>query len=183
MYSKLNVIGAAIGIAAMGIATPTIAATTMFDGVTIHNVDVLGTIYDVTFHDGAVGELFPDGNFTFNTSTDAFAALNVIIGLDEFKTIKASTPDYYYPFMGAQIPWAADANGLYYIVVSGGGNSDPAMFANAKDVAYPGYTNILFTPSSAVPEPATWGLMIVGFGIVGGGLRRRRRQRVTVTYA
>ena len=25
-----------------------------------------------------------------------------------------------------------------------------------------------------IPEPATWGLMIAGFGIVGGSLRRKR---------
>ena len=29
---------------------------------------------------------------------------------------------------------------------------------------------------TAVPEPATWALMILGFGIVGSALRRRRRQ-------
>lgn len=28
----------------------------------------------------------------------------------------------------------------------------------------------------AVPEPATWGLMIAGFGLVGSSLRRRRRE-------
>ena len=28
----------------------------------------------------------------------------------------------------------------------------------------------------AVPEPATWAMMIVGFGLVGGALRRRRPQ-------
>lgn len=33
----------------------------------------------------------------------------------------------------------------------------------------------------AVPEPATWAMMLAGFGIVGGAMRRR--QRVTVTYA
>ncbi|WP_404711638.1 PEPxxWA-CTERM sorting domain-containing protein [Sphingomonas sp. MMS24-J13] len=27
---------------------------------------------------------------------------------------------------------------------------------------------------SAVPEPASWGLMIVGFGALGGAMRRRR---------
>ncbi len=27
---------------------------------------------------------------------------------------------------------------------------------------------------NAVPEPATWGLMIVGFGVVGAAARRRR---------
>ena len=33
-----------------------------------------------------------------------------------------------------------------------------------------------------VPEPATWGLMLAGFGMVGAGLRSRRRSS-TVTYA
>lgn len=33
----------------------------------------------------------------------------------------------------------------------------------------------------AVPEPATWGLMLLGFGMIGVGLRSRRR--TTVTYA
>jgi hypothetical protein len=32
---------------------------------------------------------------------------------------------------------------------------------------------------AAVPEPATWGLMLAGFGLVGAGLRSRRRQAVT----
>ncbi|WP_309643007.1 PEPxxWA-CTERM sorting domain-containing protein [Phenylobacterium sp.] len=31
-----------------------------------------------------------------------------------------------------------------------------------------------FTFGSAVPEPATWALLIAGFGLVGGSLRRRR---------
>jgi hypothetical protein len=36
------------------------------------------------------------------------------------------------------------------------------------------------TPSAAVPEPSTWALMLVGFGLAGTGLRSRRR---TVSYA
>ena len=28
--------------------------------------------------------------------------------------------------------------------------------------------------SSAVPEPATWAMMLVGFGFVGGTIRRRK---------
>lgn len=31
-------------------------------------------------------------------------------------------------------------------------------------------------PSSAVPEPATWAMMITGFGIAGAAVRRKRRQ-------
>lgn len=30
------------------------------------------------------------------------------------------------------------------------------------------------TTASAVPEPATWGMMIVGFGLAGSAMRRRR---------
>ena len=33
--------------------------------------------------------------------------------------------------------------------------------------------------AAAVPEPATWGLMIVGFGMVGAATRRRARTSVT----
>jgi hypothetical protein len=32
--------------------------------------------------------------------------------------------------------------------------------------------------TSAVPEPATWAMMLVGFGAVGGAMRRRRRVAV-----
>jgi hypothetical protein len=31
-----------------------------------------------------------------------------------------------------------------------------------------------FTPNSAIPEPATWAMLIAGFGLVGTAMRRRR---------
>jgi hypothetical protein len=39
----------------------------------------------------------------------------------------------------------------------------------------PGISHISFwtVPGSAVPEPSTWALMLLGFGAVGWGLRRR----------
>ena len=40
--------------------------------------------------------------------------------------------------------------------------------------------SIAFNIGTAVPEPATWGMMILGFGAVGAGLRRRSAK---VTYA
>jgi hypothetical protein len=36
----------------------------------------------------------------------------------------------------------------------------------------------LVSGSAAVPEPASWALMIGGFGIAGGALRRRRFGRL-----
>ncbi|OYX08655.1 MAG: PEP-CTERM sorting domain-containing protein, partial [Sphingomonadales bacterium 32-68-7] len=36
----------------------------------------------------------------------------------------------------------------------------------------------------AVPEPATWAMMILGFAVIGGALRsHKRREKLTVTYA
>ena len=36
---------------------------------------------------------------------------------------------------------------------------------------------------AAVPEPATWAMMILGFGMVGGALRSRRAKATKVSYA
>ena len=42
-----------------------------------------------------------------------------------------------------------------------------------------------YTPATAgaVPEPATWALMIFGFAAVGGAMRSRRKPQVVVSYA
>ena len=37
-----------------------------------------------------------------------------------------------------------------------------------------------FRPIAAVPEPATWGMMLLGFGAIGGAARYRRRKRNVV---
>jgi hypothetical protein len=39
-----------------------------------------------------------------------------------------------------------------------------------------GWSNaVLYTPPGGVPEPATWAMMLMGFGTIGVALRRRRR--------
>lgn len=36
---------------------------------------------------------------------------------------------------------------------------------------------------AGIPEPASWGMMIVGFGLVGGAMRRRKSANVKVSFA
>ena len=43
--------------------------------------------------------------------------------------------------------------------------------------------NLTFTPTAPVPEPATWALMLLGFGAIGFAMRRRRKDAVRVRYA
>lgn len=42
--------------------------------------------------------------------------------------------------------------------------------------------NVAFV-TNAVPEPATWAIMLVGFGAVGFAMRRRKKDNVRVRYA
>ena len=38
--------------------------------------------------------------------------------------------------------------------------------------------SIAITDAATVPEPASWALMIAGFGMVGGAIRRRASVRI-----
>jgi PEP-CTERM motif len=42
---------------------------------------------------------------------------------------------------------------------------------------------VAFRTAGAVPEPATWGMMLLGFGAIGGTLRRQRKSKVAVRLA
>lgn len=50
----------------------------------------------------------------------------------------------------------------------------------------PGFSHITFFDTGstpAVPEPATWALMLAGFGLIGAALRRRQRRHAKVAFA
>lgn len=38
-------------------------------------------------------------------------------------------------------------------------------------------------PAGAVPEPATWGMMLLGFGALGFAMRRRAKVRTNLSFA
>ena len=45
------------------------------------------------------------------------------------------------------------------------------------------YYSLVSGSVAAVPEPATWAMMIAGFGLAGAAMRRRRAAKITVRYA
>ncbi len=105
-------------------------------------------------------------------------------------TGKTNTLEFTYT------PDAGDPNIHYFAVKQANGfalfhDSDPITSAvlNLSDyfLKNPGYSHITFFNSGstpAVPEPSTWALMLLGFGAVGWGLRRRsdREPRIRVLY-
>lgn len=52
-----------------------------------------------------------------------------------------------------------------------------------RNGSYYGDSTALNFSILAVPEPASWAMMLTGFGMVGFGLRSRKRQVVKVTFA
>lgn len=79
--------------------------------------------------------------------------------------------------------------------IPGGANGDQASARTNGRFLFSGvqgFTSVTFASSqnsfeidnfrAAVPEPATWAMMIGGFGLIGGAMRRRRATNA-VTYA
>jgi hypothetical protein len=63
----------------------------------------------------------------------------------------------------------------HYTITAGVENvgDDPANFSPGFDGQLL-LDNVTLSDTGGVPEPASWALMIAGFGLVGGALRRRR---------
>lgn len=60
------------------------------------------------------------------------------------------------------------------------------IYANCRGTANNCDANFRVTGdliAAAVPEPSSWALLILGFGVVGGALRRARKPRVALTFA
>jgi len=61
-----------------------------------------------------------------------------------------------------------------------GGPSTTITFTTngtAQNVFGPALDNV---SAVAVPEPAAWAMMLAGFGLVGGAMRRRERSRTVL---
>jgi len=67
-----------------------------------------------------------------------------------------------------------DANWLFW----NGGSTPVVGTGNTL-----GFSGVTFGSQGAVPEPATWAMMLLGFGMVGFAMRKRSNVRTTVRYA
>jgi len=119
------------------------------------------------------------GNWVFGTIHDGYAGdvgYNDIIGL----TLDYGTTDTLAPFV--DLSFATDENGdwvphhgyhLVYEFQPVFGNMGYSLYRDgSQDRIVVGLTLTPRVPP--VPEPATWAMMVSGFGLVGGLMRRRR---------
>ena len=88
-------------------------------------------------------------------------------------TFSFGTPISITPGSTYTIRFAATAGTFDYGFSTGNQYTRGQLFIGS---GVPASGDLTFSEGlSAAPEPATWGLMILGFGVVGSTLRRRRR--------
>ena len=129
----------------------------------------------------------------------AFDVLNVLSGNVDGDLITSLTPNPGHPFA------INSPDGLFSFDNNFWPTSDPHLsspgllfnsatfeynlFSNgpgsytlykAQNGSYGANSNGRLTVTAGVPEPATWTLMIAGFGLAGAALRRRRLQPVAI---
>ena len=76
----------------------------------------------------------------------------------------------------------ANSNDAHFFAYAPGNINDPTSAAlyNGGEQSSGRVTVSVAGATGAVPEPATWAMMLAGFGIIGGAMRRR--QRVSVSF-
>lgn len=137
------------------------------------NSHVTGIAYDVTltaFSPSWLSELvvsFLSTGFDGVYLTPGFA--------DSTPGTQSYAGSAYLPDLG--LDFSVDGDGLLWLEFFEDFNDASVN----PDGVWNGTLTITYEPTSTpggVPEPATWGLMIAGFGLVGYSARRRRREVV-----
>lgn len=75
----------------------------------------------------------------------------------------------------------ADDSAIFHGVLSDAADITSITFLNDPGASFA--LGNLSLVAGVIPEPATWALMILGFGAVGGAMRRREKVATRVTYA
>ena len=179
-----------IGVALAVVTTPASAAVV----VLASDVNFAGAPYTFGVNDTDTFTFTYDPRGMFDPSpvlvrTSGSAAVTTVLGNPSVSFPRASVTFGPNSFPGfSSVPTDTRASftltlsdlGLRY---TAGGNDfyGYARFAgpNITRIAFESSPNTAIVAGSvaAVPEPATWAMMLVGFGMIGGSARYRRRRR------
>jgi hypothetical protein len=170
-------------------------------------VNVSGTLYDVSFLEGSCQSLYSgcdaSADFTFQTSANAQTAAQALLDqvfLDTLAGSFDSNPGLTFgceagnSILGcsADIAYSGFVGVTYSSKSASNAQLEPlddvysASFASASADSSQSPYNVwaIFTLSqiqTAVPEPSTWAMMIMGFGAVGLVMRRRRKDIIVLS--
>ena len=173
----------------LSIPSGVVAATIVYTGqqaqgdlVADYTVETDGTI-GVLAAANITGFSFTITNGTSSASADETDGSKLVLG----QALRATATSLLFFFEQPtpsvfQLSFGGTSNSPSYRVAFA--SSPPLAAINLKlygeaNTSYPGNEpRVIATVQAPVPEPATWAMMIGGFGIVGGSLRRSRRTTV-----
>ena len=107
---------------------------------------------------GPTGSSFPTTNYTFNAVPIQLSAGNYFLA---FQNVTTNFNDFLSKGEGPTGAFLSNDGGVSY----------SAGYRGSSSVAVSVFDDVV---APAVPEPATWALMLLGFGMVGFASRRQR---------
>lgn len=172
------------------------AATLVLDVSDVFSVDPLGDVLNTSgfFNLGANSQItgigwdftmFADSPSWLSEMSIFFDNTNGTGGITLTPAVGDDFPgqgDYsgYGDLVDLGLSFNTGADGLLYIEFFESFDDYPDDW---DGIYLDGTLTIDYNPAAGVvPEPSAWALLIAGFGVVGGAMRRRR-QRTTVAYA
>jgi PEP-CTERM motif len=198
--SILNTIGTLAISLGLASAPEAVSAATLLQSsgilTGVHDVVVDGLHYDVTFVDGSCSGAFGQcdaQHFTFLTDVAAAAGATAlraalerpsdfdpayISGCGNFFICDILIPyGNYYPNPPQVLVSVYADNGPPNDLADDQFTGFYGQFVNTTDD--PTHVWAVWAPAASVPEPATWTMLLVGFGMLGGALRFRRDPAMT----
>ncbi|WP_225883520.1 PEPxxWA-CTERM sorting domain-containing protein [Sphingomonas aliaeris] len=178
-------LGAAVAVSALSAATPALATVYVVNR-TIGGASVIGTITT----DSTIGVIregnITDFSLTFDGSAGPLTAnkatgTTIVVG----SALVASATEMTFDYSSSENGLILGMNDFSAFLCSV--SVDISCTGGDKGVTQIIYNNAAFiqpltgvqafatVATAAVPEPATWGMMIAGFGVMGAALRTRRR--------
>lgn len=119
----------------------------------------------VAHFDAGLGYTASICNYSGASDNSAFAAC--------FSTNDAIPDDLVTPFTATTSTFPSFVQGRF---IGGGGPANTYVLYGTPESVVVTKLGDSVAVDTAVPEPETWALMILGFGAAGAGLRRRRRE-------